>query len=234
MCGRFSIHIADLEEMREPPEWTPRYNVAPTQSAPVIVQRPERTLVPMRWGLVPRWAVDPDSGAKTINARIETAAQRPSFREAMAQRRCVVPATGFFEWKRRRGVRGKQPMWIHARDGGVLALAGLWEHWTAPDGSSLEAFALGTRDAPGLVREMPDRMAGILSQPGIAAWLDPDTTPGQLTRALGAVAADVTMLKADPVATAVNTPAHDAADCIAALAEAPARPQLDLFGDDGL
>lgn len=242
VCGRFSLHILDLDELREPfaldrievEGWTPRYNVAPIQQAPVVVQRPERALVPMRWGLVPRWAVDPAAGAKAINARIETAAERPSFREAMAQRRCVVPATGFFEWKRLRGKRAKQPMWIHRRDGGLLAFAGLWERWGAPDGTAIESFAIVTRDASGFVRDIHDRMPVTLSAPWVTAWLDPEATPAQLTRALGAVAGDVATLEAVPVAAIVNSPAHDVPECIAPVVATSTLGQLDLFGEDGL
>jgi putative SOS response-associated peptidase YedK len=242
MCGRFSIHLLDLSELREPfaldaihiDDWSPRYNVAPTQLAPVITLRPERTLERMRWGLVPRWATDTRGGAKTINARIETAARLPSFRDAMARRRCIVPVTGFYEWRRVRGKRAKQPLWIHPRAGTVLALAGLWETWTGPDAAPLDSFAIVTRDASGFVREIHDRMPVVLDARWMAAWLDPDAKPAHLARALASVAADVTALEATAVGTSVNAPAHDAPDCIAPAAPGPVRGQLDLFGDANL
>lgn len=242
MCGRFSIHLLDLNELREPfaideirvDDWMPRYNVAPTQMAPVIACRPARTLQTMRWGLVPRWATDASVANKTINARIETAVRRPSFRDAMAHRRCVVPVSGFYEWKRVRGKRAKQPMWIRPVAGNVMALAGLWETWTTPDGTALETFAIVTRDAAGFVKDIHDRMPVVLSGRWVDSWLDPEAEPTQLVHGLEAVSADVTALEAVPVGTGVNSPAHDAPDCIEPLAHTTPRGQLDLFGDANL
>lgn len=242
VCGRFSIHLADLNDLRAPfalddvrvDPWSPRYNVAPTQSAPVIVCRPARVLQPMRWGLVPRWATDASAAGKTINARIETATRRPSFRDAMTHRRCVIPVTGFYEWKRVPGRRAKQPMWIRPHGQALMALAGLWEAWTAPDGEVLETFAIVTRDAAGFVKDIHDRMPVALSARWVESWLDPGADPTQLVRALEAVSADVSELEAVAVGAAVNSPAHDAPDCIDPIAHATPRGQLDLFGEANL
>lgn len=242
MCGRFSIHLLDLNELRAPfaideirvDDWSPRYNVAPTQSAPVIACRPKRTLQTMRWGLVPRWATDVSTAGKTINARIETTARRPSFRDAMAHRRCAIPVTGFYEWKRLGGKRAKQPMWIRPTSGEVMMLAGLWETWTAPDGAALETFAIVTRDAAGFVKDIHDRMPVVLGARWLDSWLDPEAEPNQLVHGIEAVSADVTGLDAVAVGTGVNSPGHDAPDCIEPLAKASPRAQLDLFGETNL
>lgn len=237
MCGRFSIHLIDLDVLREPlalqhihvGDWAPRYNVAPTQAAPVIVQDPERSLVLLRWGLSSRRGRDRPDARLLINARIETARERPSFREALRTHRCVVPVTGFYEWKVLPGRRSKQPMWIRPRDRGVLPVAGLW----APGERSGEAaggtFAIVTRDAAGLVRDIHDRMPVELRGEWLDAWLDPTARAAELVERLSAPDADVSHLEAIPVSTAVNAPAHDAPDCIEPLSAPTSDGQLDFF-----
>jgi len=181
MCGRFRLSTASdiLEQqfgidVRPLPELGPRYNIAPTQ--PVVVVRAaddgsSRELAVARWGLVPWWAGDAGMGSRLINARSETAAVKPAFRDAFRCRRCILPADGFYEW----GKEGphKQPHLFRDREGRTLGLAGLWERWRSPDGDLLETCTILTTAANATVRPLHDRMPAILSPCSYAAWLDP-------------------------------------------------------------
>jgi putative SOS response-associated peptidase YedK len=189
MCGRFSLNAAEAELRRlfgydgPPLNLAPRYNIAPTQTTPVIAIGREggRALVVMRWGLVPSWAKDLKIGAKLINARADTVAQKPSFRAAFAKRRCLVPADGFYEWQAAEGGR-KQPYRIHRPDGAPFAFAGLWEQWQGPDGRVL-SFTIVTTEANARLRPIHARMPVILAAPDYEAWLDP-AAPREAAQAL--------------------------------------------------
>jgi len=180
MCGRFSLAtgvdvLRGLFEVEgEAPELAPRWNVAPTQPVAVVVVTNEgpRALRLMRWGLVPSWAKDPAIGNRMINARAETLADKPSFRDALRRRRCLVVADGFYEWKKE-GTR-KTPLWIHPVDGGVLAFAGLWDRWTSPDGEVVESCTIVTCKANALIGAFHERMPVILPPGGWDLWLDPE------------------------------------------------------------
>ena len=148
-----------------------RFNIAPTQDAPVVRVSPEgtREMAMLRWGLVPSWARDTGVGTKMINARGESVAGKPAFREAMAQRRCLVPASGFFEWK---GTPGhKQPFAITVADRPLFALAGLWESWRPRGGAPVETFTIVTTEANDAVAQIHDRMPVILPKESEDAWL---------------------------------------------------------------
>ena len=179
MCGRYSLSVSpddlaaafDLQEF--PSFHEPRYNIAPTQEAPVLVRAPEGLRAgPLRWGLVPHWAESPDVASRHINARSETADRRPAFRDAFRSRRCLVPADGFYEWQP--GPSPKKPVWIHREDGGLLTFAGLWERWRWPDGGPLVTFTILTTDAAPWVRFVHDRMPVILDGGDRDRWLDQD------------------------------------------------------------
>src|SRR6266487_1578561 len=182
MCGRF--RLARKKEILEEhfgagcalddAEWTARYNVAPGQQIAVVRQdpvAPVRRLEQLRWGLVPEWAKEPAIGYKMINARAETAAERPAFRDALLARRCLVPADGFYEWKR----EGKQklPFCFAMADDALFAFAGLWERWRSPQGQLLESCAILTTEANELMRDVHDRMPVILPAEAFELWLDP-------------------------------------------------------------
>jgi putative SOS response-associated peptidase YedK len=179
MCGRYTnattwaqVHAfsqpLDLSVPDEDP--VPRYNIAPTDSGWVIVAAGVGGEArQMRWGLVPSWARDVRVGASMINARLETAAGKPAFRAAWKSRRCLVPASGYFEWCVEQGV--KQPYWIHPADGPVMMFAGLWEHWRAPDGSWIGSYAILTRDAPEPMRALHDRAPLVLRAGLLVDWL---------------------------------------------------------------
>jgi putative SOS response-associated peptidase YedK len=176
MCARITLtttgtEIADLFGLGHDLTVSPRYNVAPSQPIPVLRAdgRGGRELVPMRWGLIPHWNTDPKHPG-FVNARAETAPDKPTFRDAFRLRRCLVPADGFYEWQRRGKV--KQPYFFRRAGGGPLAYAAIWDAWNGPNGV-VETVAVLTTPANDLVRPLHDRMPAILSPDGFAAWLDP-------------------------------------------------------------
>jgi len=221
MCGRFTLtasssELATLFDLDNAPALPPRFNIAPTQ--PVAVVRLDaagrRSFAIMRWGLIPSWAKDISIGSSLINARSETAAEKPSFRAAFKRRRCLLPATGFFEWQKQ-GDR-KQPHLIARKDGRAFAMAGLWEFWQGGDGSELETCTILTTTANALIRPVHDRMPVLLDPQDFADWLDPATPTDLLHHLLRPFpAAEMT---AFPVAAVVNSPANDTPACIQPLA----------------
>lgn len=219
MCGRFTLFEAAPALMKEfgvgaSPALAPRYNIAPTQPVATVRISPVaggRELVMLRWGLVPSWAKDPAIGNRLVNARAETAASKPAFRGAMRERRCLIPASGFYEWRRRNG--RKQPYVVRMRDGKVFALAGLWERWKDADGGVLETCTVLTTGANETVAPIHDRMPAILPRGDFDLWLDPAVRdPKEVARLLGPFPADE--MTAFPVRTLVNSPTFDGPDCI--------------------
>ncbi len=182
MCGRFRVArkkeiletAFDADGALDELDWAPRYNVAPGQEIVVVRQdaaKPTRRMSQMRWGLIPAWASDPSIGYKTINARAETAATMPSFREPFRARRCLIPADGFYEWKRER--KQKLPFCFTLLDESVFALAGLWEGWKSPQGQLIESCTILTTTPNELMRDIHDRMPVILARDRYDLWLDP-------------------------------------------------------------
>jgi putative SOS response-associated peptidase YedK len=150
MCGRYTV-VADGYELTEhlKARWrsarlaAPRFNIAPTQHAPVLLRdQGENVLDMYRWGLIPFWAKDPAIGNRMINARAETVREKPAFRNAFERRRCLVPASGFFEWQK--AGKSKVPHWIHPADGDLLTLAGLWERWAPEDAEPVYSYTILT------------------------------------------------------------------------------------------
>ena len=212
MCGRFTFDIppeflATIFGLREVPEVTPSYNVAPTQTSPIVRQVSDHnSLVPMKWGLVPPWAKDPAIGSQMINARSETVTEKPSFRHAIRYRRCIVPASGFFEWART--ATSKTPMYIRRKDGSPLGLAGIWEEWKAPDGSLLDTFSILTTTANKLLEPIHARMPVLLAPDEYPTWLNRHLTdPDQLKPLYQPFPAD--LLEAYPVSERVNSPRNN-------------------------
>lgn len=157
------------------PEYVARYKIVPSQPIGIIVRKHASSMkefTHVLWGLVPAWADDPAIGRKILNARCETAAEKPAFKSAMKYRRCIVPATGFYEW--RKTGKHRQPFFIHRHDKQPLAMAALWEHWQSPDGSELETAAILTCEANDMMAEIHDRIPVILEPEDYDRWLDPD------------------------------------------------------------
>ena len=215
MCGRFAFYspaeaVAALFDIHgDVPELEPRYNVAPTQ--PIAASREtdggERQFVMLRWGLVPHWAKDPSIGNRMINARVETAAEKPSFRAAFRQRRCIVFADGFYEWRKEGSV--KTPYFISLRSGEPFAFAGLWEAWTdRATGESLQTATLLTRQANAFLSGLHDRMPVILGPEAAGRWLGRDAAlpdePG----------AEGSGFRAWPVSRRVNHAANEGPDLV--------------------
>ncbi len=224
MCGRYTLssssdEIALLFDLSDLPQVLPRYNVAPTQEAAVVrVAAPgaPRQLVPLRWGLIPYWAKEASIGNKLINARAETVTEKPSFKWSFKKKRCLIPASGFFEWKKEG--KAKQPYLIHRQDGKPFAFAGLWSTWVDRErgGEPVETFTILTTDANDLMRPLHNRMPVIVDPGNFDLWLDPKTDDAALLQPLLVPYAGEGF-EAFPVSRNVNSPANDAADCVAPL-----------------
>ena len=226
MCGRFVLRASSeammtLFDLAEAPILAPRYNIAPTQPVAIVRVDPDRSLmIPHRewthvvWGLIPSWAKDPSMGVRMINARSETAAEKPSFRAAMKYRRCLVPADGFYEWQKLPG--GKQPMFIHRPDHAPFAIAGLWERWTSPDGSLIESCTLLTTSPNAMMANLHNRMPVILDPADYDMWLDAGHVKPDAAQHLLRPCPDE-WLTAYPVSTVVNNARNEVAACVEPL-----------------
>lgn len=229
MCGRY-ILISSPEAIRalfaylEQPNFPPRYNVAPAQPVPIVrIVEGKRHFALVRWGLLPSWVKDPKTFALLINARGETAGEKPAFRAALRRRRCLFPADGFYEWKKD-GER-KRPHLIRPKSGGPIAFAGLWETWTGPNGEEMETAAIVTTAANRTLAPIHDRMPVIVPPDGFDLWLDCAKVDAETASALIAPAPD-SLLEAVEVSAAVNRVANDSA----ALLEpsmAPSEPEVE-------
>jgi len=229
MCGRFVLRaspeqLKSLFDLPEAPYLEPRYNIAPTQPVGIVRIKPEtaqREWALVLWGLIPSWAKDASIGQKMINARAETVAEKPSYRAAFKRRRCLVPASGFYEWKK--GASGKTPHFITTADESPFAIAGLWETWQSPDGGELSTCTLLTTEANDLVSDLHDRMPVIIAPEDYAMWLGSgrEETPEALAslRHLLRPYPDEKM-QMWPVSTQVNNVRNEGAGCIEPLISA--------------
>jgi len=222
MCGRFTLTDpdADLAEqfnLPEVPDVQPRYNIAPTQPVAAVrlnTRSGQRELVMLRWGLIPSWAQDPEIGSRMINARAETAAEKPAFRAAFRRRRCLVVADGFYEWQKQAGP--KQPIYIHLRDRKPFGFAGLWEFWKDPEGKAIESCTLLTTEPNDLIRNFHNRMPVILSPEYYEPWLNPEIEDlDVLQPMLKAYPAEE--MEAIPVSRWVNNPDNEGPRCVEPL-----------------
>ncbi|MFD0900802.1 SOS response-associated peptidase [Actinomadura sediminis] len=260
MCGRYATSRARQELLDEfrvqvdavEGELEPDYNVAPTKRVPVILDRapkdapeeaaPVRQLRTVRWGLVPSWAKDPAIGNRMINARAETVHEKPSYRRAFAKRRCLLPADGYFEWYVLQNEQGdgnaekkpkrpqKQPFFIRPKDGGVMAMAGLYELWKTPEDEWLWTCTVITTDAPDDLGRIHDRMPMIVEPDRWDAWLDPSLTEPDRVRGLLVPAMAGTM-DAYPVSKAVNSVKNNGPELVlpASGGDGDAAPSGALF-----
>lgn len=247
MCGRFSLtaspqEVAEALGLEELEGFPPRYNIAPTQPILVALNGPAGKRIGMlvRWGLVPSWVKEPRDFTLLLNARCETAAQKPAFRNAMRHRRVLIPASGFYEWKRPANPKAKkQAYWIRPPDGGVITFGGLMETWHSADGSEIDSGCILTTRSNGLVGEIHDRMPVVIKPEDRERWLDCKTQePRDIAPLLEPVQDE--FFEAVPVGDAVNKVANagpdvqqrtDAAPVIRAGKPKPAYSagQLDLF-----
>lgn len=219
MCGRYAFY-SPAEAVRrtfaldELPGLTPRYNIAPTQSVPVVrvVEGGRRALAMLHWGLVPKWAKERAIGNRMINARAETIAEKPAYREAFRKRRCLVAADGWYEWQPAPG--GKKPWFIRLREERPFAFAGLWERWKDPaDGTLLESCTIVTTEASSSIRKIHDRMPVVLPDGEWERWMDPAYSDAAMLAAdLGPY--DPKALVFWPVSRLVNAPKNEGARLI--------------------
>ena len=220
MCGRFTL-TADPADLQEAFQWvnfgnaniTPRYNIAPTQGIPVVTNNGENKLDFFTWGLVPFWAKDPSIGSRMINARSETLAEKPSFRNAYKRRRCLVLADGFYEWQKTLNSKVKIPTYIRMKDGAPFAFAGLWENWNSPDGSQILSTTIITTNPNQLIAPIHNRMPVIIPKDSYQTWLTTsEIKPEEMNPLLCPY--DHTLMDAYQVSRLVNSPKNETPDCI--------------------
>jgi len=242
MCGRYAstkgrpelLEGFAAEDGTEAAPLEPDYNVAPTKPVPAIVTRPRddglhRQLRVLRWGLVPSWAKDISIGSRLINARVETLTAKPAFRKAATARRCLLPADGYYEWYGEEPPAGgrprKQPYFLSRADGGLLAMAGIYEHWRDPEGAWLTTCAVVTGDAIDELGHLHDRSPVLVDPGDWASWLDPTLTDaGQAVSLLRA--ARPGELAPYPVSTEVNSVAHNGPQLLDPLPPADVLPSV--------
>jgi putative SOS response-associated peptidase YedK len=232
MCGRYRLSRRKelVEEYfdctSEEQDWKPRYNIAPTQSVPVIRQNPEkpvRGLSLMRWGLIPSWAKDDSAAASMINAKSETAGIKPAFGDALKYRRCLIPADGFYEWKR--SAQSKQPFCFEVNDCELFAFAGLWDCWRRPNGAWLMSCSILTTTPNAITSTVHDRMPVILQRDDHDLWLDPGM------RNVPAICDllkpyDTRQMRNYPVSNRVNHVANDDDECSRPVEIVEEQPRL--------
>jgi len=211
MCGRYTITqnieevLAELDLLLPDFEFEPRYNIAPSQRVPVVSSDAPQNLQLYKWGLVPSWAKDVKIGHKMINARGETVAEKPSFRGAIRQRRCLIPADGFYEWQK--SSTGKQPMYIHRKDRKLMTFAGLWESWRDAEERELRTFTIITTAPNTLMAPIHDRMPVIIPSALRKHWLDVQSPLDQAMAMIQPLEDGI--LEADRVSTQVNSPRNE-------------------------
>lgn len=220
MCGRFALYTQNGELritffLAEEFKVQPRYNISPGTGIMAIPGSQTRNAKQMRWGLIPSWAKDPKIGTKMINARAETIHEKPAYRTAFRKRRCIIPASGWYEW-RINADGTKTPFYFSRRDRIHLAFAGIWENWTAPDGKSVDSCAIVTTAAAPRFTAIHDRMPAILSS--VDAWLDGNVAVDVARRILESC--DDAAVEAFPVSKLVNRAGVESADCIRPAQEA--------------
>jgi len=224
VCGRFGLFVTPevLEEYFSLTDFTaalappPRYNLTPGQAVAVVRERDgRRRLDALQWGLVPFWAKDASIGRRLINARLDGVADKPAFREAWTRRRCLIPASGFYEWSEPVDGR-KRPHFIRPGDEPLFALAGLWERWRTPAGDKLETCVIVTTDANAQLAPIHDRMPLLIPRDAHALWLDPGSSVADVAK----LAERPRTLAVRPVSFAVNDPRKDDETLIAPAEEA--------------
>jgi len=219
MCGRFRLSRRKqiIEEHFDTvdwqDDWSPRYNIAPTQPVPVIRQNPKkpvRELALMKWGLIPHWAKAPSIAASTINAKSETAATKPAFRDPLRLRRCLIPADGFYEWQKT--AKSKQPFCFEVKNGELFAFAGLWDGWKDPNGEWVKTCSILTTTPNAVTSAVHDRMPVILDPGSYDLWLDPGMhNVAGLSELLKPY--DARLMRSYPISTRLNHVVNDDPEC---------------------
>lgn len=237
MCTRFQLTAEHYRQVLRDlgidasADFLSRYNIAPSTAIPAvrnISSPPHREVIALRWGLTPAWAKSDEPASRLVNARAETLAAKPSFRDALRKRRCVIPASGFYEWET--VGRAKKPWLFRRRDAQPFGLAGLWEAWRAPDGALVESCAVVTTPPNDLMRPIHDRMPVMLTIAQLATWLDPRITEAADLSPL-LQPAPVETMTATAVSSYVSNVRHEGPECLSPAtpdSDATAGPQLSL------
>ncbi len=218
MCGRFilskpkKVKAKELKIKQEEVDLLkPRYNIAPSNDIPAILNEGERHIEPLRWGLIPSWAKDETIGQRMINARAETLTEKPSFKGLLHKHRCIIIADGFYEWAE--SVRGKQPYLIRLKSTEPFTFAGLWSHWTSPKGEEIRTCTIITCAPNKLMEKIHNRMPVILDAEARDIWLDPKNEDSTvLTELLNPYLEDE--MESYPVSKIVNSPINDTEECL--------------------
>ena len=235
MCGRYRLSrrkqiIAEhFDALSDGDDWMPRYNIAPTQPVAVVRQHPSeptRHLAQMRWGLIPSWSKHATGSARMINARSESVSALPAFQDAFRQRRCLIPADGFYEWQGRGA--NKQPYCFEVDEGALFAFAGLWDRWKAASGEWIRSCTILTTTPNAVTATVHDRMPVILRPTDYDLWLDPGMTdPAMVADLLKPF--DANAMRSYPVGNRVNSVVNDDEECAKPIALSTP-PQGQLFG----
>jgi putative SOS response-associated peptidase YedK len=232
MCGRYRLSRRKqfveehFDSVSGEQEWSPRYNIAPTQSVPVIRQKPKepvRELSLVRWGLIPSWVKDSSAAARMINARSETARTKPAFRDALQSRRCLIPADGFYEW--RKIGKTKQPYCFEVGEAELFAFAGIWDCWKDPRGNTVETCSILTTTPNAVTSAVHDRMPVILDPDSYDLWLDLGMRDVNLVSEL-LKPCDARLMQCYPVSTRINDVANDDEECSAPVELAEVQNRL--------
>jgi len=224
MCGRFTLQIppellAEIFGLLEIPVFPARYNIAPTQQLAVIRQSGDgqNHFSVMRWGLIPSWAKEPSIGNRLINARCETVAGKPAFRQAVRHRRCIVPASGFYEWQGEG--KEKAPLYIRLKDGSPLCFAGLWDRWESPQGEAVDSCTILTTSSNRLIAPIHQRMPVILRRESFPLWLAAETADPEILEPLY-LPYPADLMEMWPVSPLVNSPRNDSPELLTPYASA--------------
>lgn len=219
MCGRFTLTVDPAELIDEfgdytfPPQFAPRFNIAPSQPVLAIPNDESNQADFFQWGLIPFWAKDPSIGNRLINARGETLAEKPSFRGSYKYKRCLILTDGFYEWNKQPGSKTKTPYFIHMKDRQPFAFAGLWDEWHSSDGSQVRTCTIITTSPNELVKALHNRMPVILPRDSYGQWLsNTPQTPENLDPLIKPYPS--AEMAAYPVSTLVNNPKNDHAACV--------------------
>jgi putative SOS response-associated peptidase YedK len=234
MCGRYKLsrrkQVVEkyFDAVSSEEDWSPRFNIAPTQPIAVVRQNPKepiRELTLMRWGLIPSWEKVSSGAARMINARSETASTKPAFRDAMKSRRCLIPADGFYEWKR--DGKTKQPFCFEVNNGDLFAFAGLWERWKNPSGEWVKSSSILTTIPNPVTAPVHDRMPVILDPDSYELWLDPGMQNVDAASDL-LQPFDAGLMRCYPVSTRINHVVNDDAECSRPVESASTQDRLFL------
>lgn len=218
MCGRFTLTLnaAQIEArfgLSVPPGYKPRYNIAPTQEIlSLVVDSQGRRVEPQRWGLIPHWAKDPKIAHRLINARAETIFEKPSFRDSVRNRRCLIIADGFYEWRTLAKSR-RVPVYVRLKSRELFGFAGLWDAWRSPEGQIVKTCTIVTTEPNELIQPIHNRMPVIVPKECEDLWLDPSVrTRSELERVLHPY--DSEQMELFEVSPVVNSPTHDGSECL--------------------